>query len=116
MAADNCQGPRAPGQLEHMMTSACRLLHSVHQQRCAVLLVLQERVGAHGCPVFKDSCLLVLAQAGLLADDAVYLAGLQLGVVLPTKGEYVTKGTVRHNKTGKISISREEGNVTFSRR
>lgn len=41
---------------------------------------------------------------------------VQLGVPLPTQGEYVTKGTVRHSKQGKIGISREEGNVTFSRR
>ena len=40
---------------------------------------------------------------------------LQLGVPLPTEGHYVTKGTVRHNKKGKVGISREAGNVTFSR-
>eukprot|EP00878_Enallax_costatus_P016055 GHUV01016834.1.p1 GENE.GHUV01016834.1~~GHUV01016834.1.p1 ORF type:complete len:473 (+),score=145.50 GHUV01016834.1:831-2249(+) len=39
----------------------------------------------------------------------------ELGVPLPTDGEHVTKGTVRHNRQGKIGISREEGNVTFSR-
>jgi len=39
----------------------------------------------------------------------------QLGVPLPSQQEYVTKGTVRHPKSGKIGISREEGNVTFSR-
>jgi len=38
-----------------------------------------------------------------------------LGVPLPTEGHYVTKGTVRHNKKGKVGISREAGNVTFSR-
>lgn len=40
---------------------------------------------------------------------------VQLGVPLPSQQEYVTKGTVRHPKSGKIGISREEGNVTFSR-
>lgn len=39
----------------------------------------------------------------------------ELGVPLPSQQEYVTKGTVRHPKSGKIGISREEGNVTFSR-
>jgi hypothetical protein len=39
----------------------------------------------------------------------------QLGVALPTEGHYVTKGTVRHSKKGKVSISKEAGNVTFSR-
>lgn len=39
----------------------------------------------------------------------------QLGVPLPSQQEYVTKGTVRHPKSGKIGISREDGNVTFSR-
>lgn len=34
---------------------------------------------------------------------------------LPSAREYITKGTVRHPKSGKIGISREEGNVTFSR-
>jgi hypothetical protein len=41
--------------------------------------------------------------------------GVQLGVPLPSAREYITKGTVRHPKSGKIGISREEGNVTFSR-
>jgi hypothetical protein len=40
---------------------------------------------------------------------------LQLGVPLPSQREYITKGTVRHDKKGKIGISREEGNITFSR-
>jgi hypothetical protein len=36
-------------------------------------------------------------------------------VALPQQQEFVTKGTVRHPKSGKVGISREEGNVTFSR-
>lgn len=40
---------------------------------------------------------------------------LQLGVPLPKEAGYVTKGTVRHPKSGNVGISREEGNVTFSR-
>jgi hypothetical protein len=40
---------------------------------------------------------------------------LQLGVPLPSQREFITKGTVRHDRKGKIGISREEGNVTFSR-
>eukprot|EP00882_Tetradesmus_deserticola_P018045 GHRQ01019362.1.p1 GENE.GHRQ01019362.1~~GHRQ01019362.1.p1 ORF type:complete len:224 (+),score=55.99 GHRQ01019362.1:113-784(+) len=39
----------------------------------------------------------------------------ELGVPLPSQREFITKGTVRHSKQGKIGISREEGNVTFSR-
>eukprot|EP00879_Flechtneria_rotunda_P010233 GHRR01010699.1.p1 GENE.GHRR01010699.1~~GHRR01010699.1.p1 ORF type:complete len:574 (+),score=201.61 GHRR01010699.1:88-1722(+) len=39
----------------------------------------------------------------------------ELGVLLPKSGEHITKGTVRHPKNGKLGISREEGNVTFSR-
>jgi hypothetical protein len=39
----------------------------------------------------------------------------QLGVPLPRQPEYVTKGTVRHPKSGRVGVSREEGNVTFSR-
>jgi hypothetical protein len=40
---------------------------------------------------------------------------LQLGVPLPSQREFITKGTVRHDKKGKVGISREEGNITFSR-
>eukprot|EP00877_Chromochloris_zofingiensis_P014865 jgi/Chrzof1/9632/Cz04g10110.t1 len=39
----------------------------------------------------------------------------QLGVELPYEGHYVTKGTVRHDKKGKVSVTKETGNVTFSR-
>lgn len=46
---------------------------------------------------------------------AVLCCAAQLGVPLPSAREYITKGTVRHPKSGKIGISREEGNVTFSR-
>lgn len=40
---------------------------------------------------------------------------MQLGVPLPQQQEYVTKGTVRHPKSGKVGITKEEGNITFSR-
>jgi hypothetical protein len=40
---------------------------------------------------------------------------VQLGVPLPSQREFITKGTVRHDKKGKVGISREEGNITFSR-
>lgn len=39
----------------------------------------------------------------------------QLGVPLPTEGHCMSQGTVRHSKTGKVSLSRESGNVTWSR-
>uniref|UniRef100_A0A383WAT6 FAD-binding domain-containing protein n=1 Tax=Tetradesmus obliquus TaxID=3088 RepID=A0A383WAT6_TETOB len=39
----------------------------------------------------------------------------ELGVPLPSQREFITKGTVRHDRKGKVGISREEGNVTFSR-
>ena len=39
----------------------------------------------------------------------------ELGVPLPTAAEFVTAGTVRHSRQGQVTVSREEGNVTFSR-
>jgi hypothetical protein len=38
-----------------------------------------------------------------------------LGISLPSEGHCVSQGSVRHSRTGKVSISRERGNVTFSR-
>lgn len=39
----------------------------------------------------------------------------ELGVPLPTEGHCMSQGSVRHSRAGKVSISREAGNVTFSR-
>ena len=38
-----------------------------------------------------------------------------LGVPLPTKGHCMSQGTVRHSRAGKVTVSKEAGNVTFSR-
>jgi ubiquitin carboxyl-terminal hydrolase 48 len=39
----------------------------------------------------------------------------QLGVPLPDDPATVTLGTVTHNAKGKVRVSKESGNVTFSR-
>jgi hypothetical protein len=36
-------------------------------------------------------------------------------VALPDEPAFITKGTVRHPPSGKVGISREAGNVCFSR-
>ncbi|GFH10966.1 monooxygenase [Haematococcus lacustris] len=43
-------------------------------------------------------------------------AALQrLGIPLPNDDNYKSLGTVRHDSKGKVSVSKEEGNITFSR-
>lgn len=39
----------------------------------------------------------------------------EIGVDLPTDPHYLTQGTVRHSNKGKVSFTKEEGNITWSR-
>ncbi|KAG2495591.1 hypothetical protein HYH03_006191 [Edaphochlamys debaryana] len=39
----------------------------------------------------------------------------ELGIKMPADEEYKSLGTVRHSAKGKVSVSKEDGNVTFSR-
>jgi ubiquitin carboxyl-terminal hydrolase 48 len=39
----------------------------------------------------------------------------ELGIELPKSGHNVSQGTVRHARSGTVSVTKEPGNVTFSR-
>jgi hypothetical protein len=92
--------------------SMCGPYPAVHCTQTRAVQLSLYHIGAK--PANTPTALLALPSC-CFSPALPVLCCAQLGVPLPTQREFITKGTVRHDKKGKIGISREEGNVTFSR-